>query len=314
MTLRRVTSGLVLAALSVALATPALLRPGWFGVPEFVADGRFGFGAGAAALGAALLVLRRRRTALLALAAATVHLAPAALLHVGVAPGAGDAALTVATVNLWYGNPDPARFVSFVDRHTPDVLAVLEVSPRFHPEVEGLADRYPHRRIEVVSLPAPDTRLFGMGVLSRHPIRVFAPEVPVAGALPFLRATIAVDGREVDLLIPHVMPPQKSLDARHATFDVLAGAVDESRPTLLLGDLNATSYSPSFGRLLAGAKLADSRRGFGRQPSWAPPGVPRPLGIAIDHVLHSAHFTVEDRFTGAPIGSDHLPVVARLRW
>lgn len=153
-----------------------------------------------------------------------------------------------------------------------------------------------------------------MGLLSRYPIDSFRAEIPVEKALPFLRATVSVDGRELDLLIVHAMPPQRGAGLRPPTFTSFAAAVDRERPTLLLGDLNATSYSPSFGRLLDATSLRDSRRGFGRQPTWAPPRWPLPIGIAIDHVLHSDHFQVTDRFVGADIGSDHRPVVAHLHW
>jgi endonuclease/exonuclease/phosphatase (EEP) superfamily protein YafD len=87
---------------------------------------------------------------------------------------------------------------------------------------------------------------------------------------------------------------------------VAQAARERYGPTLVLGDLNVTPWSPHFRALLREGRLADSARGFGWQASW--PAYSLPLRIAIDHCLVSAEFTVLRRRLGPHVGSDHLPV------
>lgn len=50
-------------------------------------------------------------------------------------------------------------------------------------------------------------------------------------------------------------------------------------------------------------------------PDWRPTWQARfwPLALRIDHVLVNGDLCVEHAEVGAPIGSDHRPVVARLQ-
>jgi endonuclease/exonuclease/phosphatase (EEP) superfamily protein YafD len=76
---------------------------------------------------------------------------------------------------------------------------------------------------------------------------------------------------------------------------------------LLAGDLNATAWSHSFQELTRTSGLLDSQQGFGLQPSW--PASLLPLGIPIDHALHTSGLCVIKRRLGSPTGSDHRPII-----
>lgn len=67
-----------------------------------------------------------------------------------------------------------------------------------------------------------------------------------------------------------------------------------------------------FGRLLEATGLRDSRRGFGRQPTFTTAQPIAGLEIAIDHVLVSDSVRVLDRRIVALEGSDHKSVVVRV--
>ena len=65
----------------------------------------------------------------------------------------------------------------------------------------------------------------------------------------------------------------------------------KSGPSLLLGDLNITPWSPYFRDLLKLGNLRNSQDGFGIQPSW--------FGLLpIDHLLHSEEIAILDRRIG----------------
>jgi endonuclease/exonuclease/phosphatase (EEP) superfamily protein YafD len=74
------------------------------------------------------------------------------------------------------------------------------------------------------------------------------------------------------------------------------------------GGLNATPWSSAYKRLADGAGLV--RVGHPATATW--PASPRPL-IAIDHILVRGVRSGSLRL-GTPVGSDHLPLIAELRF
>ena len=83
-----------------------------------------------------------------------------------------------------------------------------------------------------------------------------------------------------------------------------------TEPVILMGDLNATPFSPAFVDFLRASRLRDSRLGYGNQATW--PAALRRAGIAIDHCLVSPQVQVTGRQIGGDVGSDHLPVIVDL--
>ena len=120
------------------------------------------------------------------------------------------------------------------------------------------------------------------------------------------------DGGPIHLLAAHPVSPVTR--ERAARRDVmLAWIADQARdrdgPVVVMGDLNATSWSAPLRTLVREADLVDSRVGHGLQPSW--PTRFGPIGLTIDHVLHSPELTTVDRQLAPPIGSsDHRMVHA----
>ena len=72
---------------------------------------------------------------------------------------------------------------------------------------------------------------------------------------------------------------------------------------VVMGDFNATPWSPSFRRLLHDGGLSDSLDGYGLQVSW-PESNPL-LRIPIDHALLGPGLAATDRGTGPSFGSQH---------
>ena len=159
---------------------------------------------------------------------------------------------------------------------------------------------------------------WGQALLSRHPIVRFAVHYPGWKGQPFLEARVLWEGAEITLVGAHPMRPgrPRRMRVRAAAFDAIAAAVSGERYAILMGDLNATVYSPALIDLLDATDLVDSRHGFGRQASWiahyplfgrsVAPG----LRLDLDHVLVGKGFAVLDRRLGPGLGSDHLPVAA----
>ena len=72
---------------------------------------------------------------------------------------------------------------------------------------------------------------------------------------------------------------------------------------VVMGDFNATPWSPSFQALLHKGRLFNSLDGFGIQPSW--PESNALARIPIDHALLGPGLAAASRGTGPSFGSQH---------
>jgi endonuclease/exonuclease/phosphatase (EEP) superfamily protein YafD len=125
--------------------------------------------------------------------------------------------------------------------------------------------------------------------------------------------TVERDGGPIHVLAGH--PTSPLTPDRAARRDAMLRWMTEwtraqDEPVVVMGDLNATVWSAPFRRMLRDADLTDSRIGFGLQPSW--PAKLGPVGITIDHVLHSDQLTTLDRRLVRVDGSDHAMVQATI--
>ncbi len=78
---------------------------------------------------------------------------------------------------------------------------------------------------------------------------------------------------------------------------------------VLVGDLNSSPWSYSFRSLKAQTGLVTARALTPSWPAW-PINVPQ---VALDHILVSQDLAFVESKTGPAVGSDHLPVLARLK-
>jgi len=293
----------------VALATAcALLAPlGW----PFELFSHFRVQYAAAALLLSVLLAWRRAAvpSVLALVLAAWHALPGIAARTGAAE-AGDCAgpaITVATANVQFSNTRPEAFGAWLATQPAEFLVIQEVTEAWAREFEAQA-AYPHRHI--VSREDP----YGLALLSRWPMESVTLVDLAGDGLPSLAGIVDAGGRRIRFLALHTHWPltpdlAAARDEALQGASALASAAD--LPVVLLGDLNLTPDSPAFDRLLDEAGLQDVMRGRGWHPTWLAGFWP--LALRIDHVLVSSSLCVEQAEVGPPIGSDHRPVVARLR-
>jgi endonuclease/exonuclease/phosphatase (EEP) superfamily protein YafD len=292
------------AATVLALAAPL----GW---PfELFTHFRAQYAAAALGLAVLLVLLRSPRAATAAGLLAIFHALPALQRTVADEPAAacGGAGFTVVTANLQYSNRDSQRFLDWLAQHPADLVVVQEVNESWSAELSKLAG-YPHRKLLVREDP------YGIGVLSRWPLETVEPQDLAGDGRPSLVGGVAVDGRPLRFLALHTRWPilPSLARARDRSLDAAAALVRSRRgPAVALGDLNLTAYSPEFARFLGTAGLRDVMDGSRWQPTWMAGFWP--LALRIDHVLVSRDLCVERAEVGPSIGSDHRPVIARLRF
>ncbi len=212
----------------------------------------------------------------------------------------------IATINVLADNRETERLDAWLLSEQPDVVALIEVSTFWADHVGGASPlaAYPFGIV--------DGRVgtFGIALFSRWPIMTHAVHEVGSPGLPYIVATLNVEGCAVEVAAVHTFPPVTSSmrAGRDAQLRDVGEHLSAGAPSVVVGDLNATLFSPAFHRFLEDNALTDSRRGIGREASWMP--ILGPLGLDLDHILVQPGLQVRSRRLGGPIGGDHVPVVA----
>ncbi len=301
--------------------TPAL----WFG--ELVASFEFHVGLFAVAAAASLALLRARWLAGAAALLGALHVAPDLSLSMRSSAATSAATLRVLSANVLQPNQHFDAIAQALIASDADVLGVIELSGPMLAVLERELVAWPHRVVA-----APRKHAFGKGLwttamFSKQPLEDVRLVQVVDCYAPLIEARVSTP-TPVTIRLVHLPRPGERwrIEARNEGLEQLARDFEWGPRTLLMGDLNLTSGSPAFGRLLAKTALSDSRQGFGRSPSWwlrsAPilrragaPGwltglLDLRLGIAIDHVLYGDGLAVRSREVIELPFSDHGGVLA----
>ncbi|WP_261994308.1 endonuclease/exonuclease/phosphatase family protein [Streptomyces sp. t39] len=251
-------------------------------------------------------LLRRSATALVALVLPVV----AWLVVFGpllVPADGGRHDLVAVQHNVADDNPDPAGTARALAREQPDLVALEEVTPAALPAYErALAPGRPHHAV-----------VGTVGLWSRYPLTDVAPvDIRPRAFEPGwnrgMRATVHTPHGELAVYVAHLPSIRLGVQGlRAANRDesaALLGAAIEAEPArrvLLLGDLNGTVDDRGLRPLTS--RLGVEGPGFAL--SW-----PADFPVArIDQVLARESAVVGLRTLPAT-GSDHLPVLARIRY
>jgi len=272
-----------------------------------------------------LLALRRWKLAMLPLVVVVYQLFYILPLYIPPGmPAEHGPVIHALLANVHVANRDSTRLIELIETQSPDIIVLLETGPRWVESLEPLREKYPHQIVE------PRTDSFGMMLMSRHPIshqlvtyRLGDAEVP--SIIAHLNVTKESQTHRLCILATHPLPPMSATytklrnDQIKQAAELLKTPGENEAPSqspltlgsfsqsiLLMGDLNTTSWSPSF-KPLTKTKLRDTRRGFGVQATWPSDGWP--MQIPIDHILASEDLVILDHHIGPDIGSDHLPVL-----
>ncbi|GAA5115862.1 endonuclease/exonuclease/phosphatase family protein [Pseudonocardia adelaidensis] len=269
----------------------------------------------ASALAGAALLATRRRTRPLAAGLAAAGLAAGAPVvrraarRATAAPGPGD--VTVLTANVWHGHADTGALAALVADERPHFVVLPEAGADFRdklmPLLAGLGygawvasgggNRDGHDVLLLVGEHAGDVR-----VRADHRMR-----------LPHLEATGGVLGaRTLYAVHPTAPMSRRSTAWWHDELALVRSWCAGPVAPLVAGDFNATFDHPALRAALGGCRSAADGTGRGVVGTF-PAGLPRWLGIQIDHVLVPAD-AVTTRFEVLDLaGADHRAVLARVR-
>jgi endonuclease/exonuclease/phosphatase (EEP) superfamily protein YafD len=223
----------------------------------------------------------------------------------GIGEGPPGATITVAAVNLYVANGRYDAVARFMREAAPDIAYFSEVTPAWLEELRRIAGDLGYA---MVGRPAED--FYGNALLSRGPI-ADAKFFALGEGEPKLQAVVRLGGADVRIGGVHMaypLHPRTAEVQRRETEWIADFVLGAGSPVILLGDFNATPWSYVLARL-------HERAGLRASPStlvgtW-PTGLP--LRIPIDHIFAAAGARVLSTALGADIGSDHFPVIGRVR-
>jgi endonuclease/exonuclease/phosphatase (EEP) superfamily protein YafD len=218
-------------------------------------------------------------------------------------------AYRMIAMNLLRSNEQVDDVLNFIEKESPDILLLQEVTPRWVRHLgKPLEVMYPHRILQ------ERDHAFGIWLLSKYPWREAEMLPSPHENVPFVTAEIDLDGVPLHFVGVHPLPPvgqsmARERDARLAEAGTLIGGKTGVR--LLAGDLNCTPWSPYFRKLLRDGRLKNSGQWQKCPPTWYS-GISW-LGLPIDHCLVSDGITVTRREVGPDVGSDHRPLVVEFK-
>ncbi|OAB56606.1 hypothetical protein AY599_23995 [Leptolyngbya valderiana BDU 20041] len=219
--------------------------------------------------------------------------------------------LRVAAFNAHGSSAAVTRAAAWARREDLDVIALSEVETVDAGRLRALFPDLPHLLYDTESVDFPGaTFTTRIALLSAAPIEAFgdgAEEADPRYQRPALLARLEIEDAPVTLAVAHPYPPRTpgAVARRRAMFQDLADALADEPNFVILGDLNASVWSPDFTRL-PGRRAGDPRF-ITTFPTWLGRG-----GVTLDHILIGDGLTVRDAAVGPDLGSDHRPVLAEL--
>jgi endonuclease/exonuclease/phosphatase (EEP) superfamily protein YafD len=261
------------------------------------------------------LIVRRRMVALLTAGiAVTVGLhawlglgrccrAPIPVAEAGITRVAANVpgqALTVLALNAWHQHGDPERLERYLAAATADVVVLSEFGPNKQPLLATLKRIYPFQ------VDCADEWPCSLALLSRLPFEAAGAIRNAADMPAFVWARL---NGHLTIVGTHLHRPSRDPWLHERQMSALAQFIRRiDGPIVLSGDLNTSPWSSSFRMLRSVTGLTPASVLMPTWPAW-PLAVPQ---MALDHVFVSPELAVTTAGTGPAVGSDHLPVWARL--
>jgi len=206
-------------------------------------------------------------------------------------------------INVLSSNQDVDAVVAYLNQTKPDIVVFLEFNATWEQRLDPHLTSYSNR----ILIPRTDN--FGIAVYSKIPLTSHKERTIGNAELPSILISFKINNRKVQLLATHPLPPmgKQTFDLRNNQLKAIARLAKASKSEfILMGDLNTSSYSTHFKRLIEDSNLKDSRKGFGILATW--PTWFSPASITLDHCLVSKGIVVKSRKVGEFVGSDHLPI------
>ena len=227
-------------------------------------------------------------------------------------PEVQECQLKIMVSNVLTPNDQTQKLVDLVKDKQPDILITLETDKKWETALNQIEADYPY------TVKVPLDNLYGMHLYSK--LELINPEVKylIIDDIPSIHTQMRLQGGQIIwLYCLHPMPPSPTEADKSTTRDaellMVGKHIKENNQTAILaGDLNDVAWSKTTRRFQRISGLLDPRIGRHFINTFH---VKYPfLRWALDHIFHSACFTVVDIKRMPSIGSDHFPVMTTLQY
>lgn len=218
--------------------------------------------------------------------------------------------ISILSSNVYMPNEGYDALLEHISQTTPDFVVTLESNKRWELALSALNNTHPYQK------HCPLENLYGMHLYSKLPFKTAEINFLVEDDVPSMRVTIEKGEEEITLYFLHPKPPSPSENEtagpRDKELTLVGKQIAKTKgPVIIAGDLNDVAWSPTTRHFKKISNMKDPRvgRGFFNTFHAHYPLVKWPL----DHVFHTSHFMLEDIRRLSDIGSDHFPLLTRLR-
>lgn len=220
--------------------------------------------------------------------------------------------LSILISNVLQENRRADRLIELIRRHDPDVVLTVETDQWWAEQLSVLDEIYPN------GLEVPLDNTYGMILKTRLELQDATVQFLVEEDIPSMHGRLVLpSGHLVRIHCLHPKPPYPAEDTdtidRDAELLLVGKKVKErDEPTIVMGDLNDVAWSHTTSLFQRVSGLLDPRIGRGMFASFSA-NIPI-LRWPLDHIFHSRHFELVDLQRLPAWGSDHFPILIKLKY
>jgi len=224
--------------------------------------------------------------------------------------------------NLNFKNKHIEDFKSYLKETQPDVVTLQEVTPahrraleemKVEPYALDFSTSYPYVSRKLGPYPYQAYCNFqavgGVAILSKHPLN---PQKSVClEGKGLLWSQIVVEKHPINIVSIHTYWPYPYHQPEQIAY-IKQIFQHITPPTLIAGDFNAAAWSHTIKEItkVSHTQVVDGLR-WSISLKEQLPFIPN-FKLAIDHLLLSKEFQVEQIFIEKELGSDHFPLVSKI--
>lgn len=217
--------------------------------------------------------------------------------------------ITAMSINVLMENDEYDTLAQRVREHAPDVLFLMETDARWVEELEPLLAEFDHVRRH------PKDNHYGLVFATNLDVVDSRVEYLTVDDTPSLFAELRTkDGTVFRFIGLHPRPPTVGVDTElrdDQLYYAARFARESDIPVVVIGDFNAVAWSHPAREFKRVGEYLDARVGRGPLPSfdakrWL-------MRFPIDQLYVTSEVALVDFARAEPVGSDHFPIIARLR-
>ena len=219
----------------------------------------------------------------------------------------GDGCFTVLTLNVLQSNRAYHRTTDLIRSLDPDIVLLTETDQAWADAMAPTLAEYSGR------IDRPLSNTYGLMFATRLPMKDATIQDLAQEDTPSVLATLTVGNGDFRVIGLHPRPPTPGQDTEERDAEIVIAAKRSQNidmPIIAIGDFNDVAWSDTTSLFMDIGGFLDPRIGRGTYATF--PADKTWLGWPLDHLFVTEEFLLGSMSVGAPVGSDHRPVIARL--